>query len=75
MDKSKNNIEISFEDFLKNSLTVTDFENVHLRLRISKKMFTIILREPSKIKTQQLIILSRLTQKPLDSFVPFIEHI
>ena len=62
----------SFELFLKNSITAIEFEQLSETLGVSKRMLTILFREPNKLSIQQLIRLSKLMGKSMDEFKPFL---
>jgi hypothetical protein len=68
----RNNIEISFESFLKGSMTALEYDELYKTLGISKRMFTLILREPSKMEINQVKKISEITKRPLESIVEFI---
>jgi hypothetical protein len=73
MEKLKENRHISFETFLKSSLTVIEYEQIPISLGLSKKMFTIILREPGKLGLTQIKRLSEIIKKPIESITDFID--
>jgi hypothetical protein len=73
MNKTNKKERSDFEIFLKESLSSMQFDNMPSTLNISKKMFTCILKNPKKLDLKKVIILSKLTNQPLESITHFIE--
>lgn len=74
MNKTVNNEGTNLETFLKDVLTYNDFESIHTRLGISKKMLTVILKDPKKLDVSLLIKLSQLIHQPIESITQFINE-
>jgi plasmid maintenance system antidote protein VapI len=73
MEKSNCKTEnSSFELFIKNSITATEFEQLPDTLGVSKRMLTIFFRQPNKLSIQQLIRLSKLMGKSMDDFKTYL---
>lgn len=72
MNKTKKNSKASFETFLKGTLSYSDFDALHTKLGVSKKMCTILLREPNKLHLKQILKLSELTKEPVEKLSEYI---
>ena len=63
---------LCLEDFLKKYLSWEDFENLHQKLGLSRKMLTLLLRQPRKIPFEVLMQLSTIAAKPINEFTDFL---
>ena len=74
MTKITNNKSNSaFEEFLKERVPVNIYFSIHKQLGISRKMFTCLMRNPSKIGIQQFDKLSKATNISRDEFFKVLE--
>ena len=66
--------EISgLENYLKINLSWEDYENLHVKLGLSKKMLTLLLRDPKKLPCEVLMDLAAIAGKPINEFSDFLK--
>lgn len=65
-------ISNQFIQFLTENLTVETYFTLYKELCISKRMLTVLLRNPKRLTFQQLSKISELTSRPIDDFKKFI---
>jgi len=72
--KNLNEVETNsgLEFFLRSHLTSIDYEALPIKLNMSKRMFTFILRDPQKLTLSQLVTLADIMGKSLDDLKQFI---
>lgn len=72
MKNTANNKAINFDNFLVSTLTKGIYDSLHIKLGISKKMLTVLKREPKRLNAMYIQIIMELTGKSFDELKPFI---
>ena len=62
----------TLDDFLKESLSASDYLNLNEKLNVSKKMLTMIKEDPKKITVPQLVGLANITNTSVDHILSYI---
>jgi hypothetical protein len=63
---------INLRNLLNSKLTVEQNENLHKELGVSKKLLTLLIREPARFKTYELKKLSELLRISIDEIISII---